>query len=81
MKTAVLEVVWRTWYNPWKSQMMNIPGRLAVCVKLTVTQLVKPHRPTCFLGQLNKVNNSCLFINNKINFKDFWRSSTSLWRN
>ena len=39
-----------------KSSVMNVPGRLAVCVKLTVTQLVKPHRPTCFLGQLNKVN-------------------------
>ena len=34
-----------------------IGGRLAVCVRLTVSQLVRPHRPSCFLGQLNKVEN------------------------
>ena len=36
-------------------KMQIIPGRLAVCLRMTVSQLVKPHRASCLLGQLNKV--------------------------
>ena len=35
--------------------MQLLSGRLAVCLRMTVSQLVKPHRASCLLGQLNKV--------------------------
>ena len=41
--------------------MQLLSGRLAVCLRMTVSQLVKPHRASCLLGQLNKVL-PCFFL-------------------
>ena len=58
----------------------SISGRLAVCIRMTVSQLVRPHRPSCLLGQLNKVCHAGINSWDMKYISGFWWPPSSVWR-
>ena len=58
----------------------SISGRLAVCIRMTVSQLVRPHRPSCLLGQLNKVCHAGIKSCFMKYISGFWWPPSSVWR-